>query len=53
MRTEKEGSSAFPLEASMLFLGLFTMVTPNEDLLARKDASQPVRETPPPAPALS
>ena len=53
MRTEKEGSSAFPLEASMLFLGLFTMVTPNEDLLARKDASQPVRETPPPALALS
>lgn len=53
MRTEKGGSSAFPLEASMLFLRLFPMVAPHEDLLARKDTSQPVHETPPPAPALS
>lgn len=37
----------------MLFLRLFTMVAPNKDLLARKDTSQPVRETPPPALALS
>ena len=37
----------------MLFLRLFPVVTPHEDLLSRKDTSQPVRETPPPAPALS
>lgn len=31
-----------PLEATALFLGLFSMFGYNEDLLARKDMSKPV-----------